>query len=122
MLWHRYSTLSRASSLVVETENDLDSRSRGWQQVAAAMSAWGIAHARGYVETVEHLLETKLAIDLNTAPSPERYLALADEDFKKAEKYYEQDCEWEDGETTGISTIVHRYLVSEDGQNAIRKL
>lgn len=122
MLWHRYSTLSRASSLVVETENDLDSRSRGWQQVAAAMSAWGIAHARGYVETVEHLLETKLAIDLNTAPSPERYLALADEDFKKAEKYYEQDREWEDGETTGISTIVHRYLVSEDGQNAIRKL
>ncbi|MEM7153899.1 MAG: hypothetical protein AAF799_13705 [Myxococcota bacterium] len=122
LLWHRYSTLSRASSLVVETENDLDARARGWQHVAAAMSLWGVAHARGYIRTVEELLRTKLEIDLDAAPSPERYLGLADDEFKKAEKFYEQDREWEDGEANGISTIVHQHLMSEEGQNAIREL
>lgn len=123
-LWHRFSTLSKGSSVAVPSPmgTDPDAYKKGWQQVLAAMGEWGIAHARAYTDYIEATLATDFHIDWAAAPDPARYLALTDNDQAGADRCYKEDLNWEDHKTTGVSVAVHDFLASSDGQDAIKAL
>lgn len=123
-LWHRFSTLSKGSSVAVPSQlgTDPDAYSNGWQGVLATMAHWGIAHAQAYVDCIQTALSVNLGIDWRGAPKPERYLQLANDDQQRADAYYKEDRDWEDGKDDGVSVTVHRYLASQEGQQAIKRL
>ncbi|HVH97198.1 MAG TPA: hypothetical protein VM869_00745, partial [Enhygromyxa sp.] len=120
-LWHRFSTLSKGSSVAVPSPlgTDPDAYTNRWQRVLATMAEWGIEHAKAYVQTIEDTLGANLRINWGDAPPPDRYLALGNRDQELADRHYKEDLAWEDGKHDGVSVRVHDFLASAEGQAAI---
>ncbi len=117
-LWHRFSTLSKGSSVAAPSPlgTDPDAVSEGWRRVQATMCEWGLAHNSAYVQLLQDELELDFEIDWAAAPQPDRYLALAADGTEAAGVYYFADRAWEDA----AGERIHAKLISVEGQGKLR--
>ncbi len=118
-LWHRFSTLSKGSSVNAPSKigTDPDAYSAGWRLVLATMCEWGLEHNKAYVKFLEDHLKLNFQIDWSTAPPKTRYTNLQATDKAQADTLYKADLAWEDE----ASNKVHAVLASEAGQKKLRE-
>lgn len=118
-LWHRFSTLSKGSSVENPSPigTDPDAYSRGWPLVLRTMCDWGLAHNRSYVNYLSTTLGLDFGINWDEAPQPDRYTALSEIDVQRADQYYKADLKWEEQ----AADKVHNILKRQEGQDAIKR-
>jgi hypothetical protein len=118
-LWHRFSTLSKGSSVNAPSKlgTDPDAYSAGWRLVLATMCEWGLEHNKAYVKFVQDHLGLDCGIDWTTAPAPDRYRNLQANDKGQADVLYKADLKWEDE----AANKLHAVLAGAAGQKKLRE-